>query len=62
MDKRVRFLTPIKVKTPPYNSKVHWPRCFTCEKFEVCNLRSDYLKTLLLIENILGNPQEDLLL
>lgn len=62
MEKRVRFLTPIEVETPPYNTKVHWPRCFTCEKFEVCNLRSDYLKTLLLIENILGNPQEDLLL
>ena len=62
MDKKVRFLTPIDVEVPPYNTKVHWPQCYTCEKFEICSLRASYLKTLLLIENILGNPQEDLLL
>lgn len=54
------FLSPIEVETPPYNTKIHWPRCFTCEHFPICtDLRSDYLKTCLLIEQILGNPQED---
>ena len=61
MDKKTTFLTPVEVNTPPYNTKIHWPKCFTCNKFEVCTeLRSDYLKTCLLIEDILGNPQEDL--
>lgn len=63
MEKKTTFLTPIEVETPPYNTKLHWPRCFTCEHFPICtDLRSDYLKTCLLIEEILGNPQEDLLL
>lgn len=61
MNKKVTFLTPIEVETPPYNTKLHWPRCFTCEHFPICtDLRSDYLKTCLLIEEILGNPQQDL--
>lgn len=60
MNKDVTFLSPIEVETPPYNTKLHWPRCFTCEHFPICtDLRSDYLKTCLLIEQILGNPQED---
>ena len=62
MDKKVTFLTPIQVDEPPRNTKLHYPRCFTCKKFEVCNLRDSYLKTALLIENVLGNPQQDLLL
>ena len=61
MDKKVTFLTPIEQELPPPpHSKIQWPRCFTCNKFEVCNLRADYLKSCLLIEEILGNPQENL--
>lgn len=61
MKKKVTFLTPIEVKTPPPHSKIQWPRCFTCSHFPTCtDLRGDYLKTCLLIEEILGNPQEDL--
>ena len=52
------FLTPINVEEPPKHTQLH-PRCFTCKKFPVCNLREDYLKTILLIQNILGDPQED---
>ena len=59
MEKKTTFLTPIDVKNPPCHTKV-WPRCFTCEHFPVCTVRADYLKTLQLIENVLGNPQQDL--
>lgn len=52
------FLTPIEIPMPPPHTQIH-PRCFTCKKFPVCNLREDYLKTALLIQNILGDPQED---
>ena len=62
MDKKVTFLTPIEVTRPPHHTQV-WPKCFTCAHFPVCtDLRSDYLKTLQLIQNVLGDPQEDLLL
>lgn len=62
MEKKVTFLTPIDVKKPPCHTQV-WPKCFTCAHFPVCtDLRSDYLKTLQLIQNVLGDPQEDLLL
>ena len=59
MEKRITFLTPIKVKTPPYHTQVI-PKCFTCSHFPTCTtLRGDYLKTALLIQNVLGDPQED---
>lgn len=53
------FLTPIKVCEPPEHTKIKNIRCFTCKKFPVCNIRDDYLKTVSLIENIIGDPQED---
>ena len=52
-------LTPINVPTPPRHTQIK-PRCATCKKFPVCNLRSDYLKTAFLIQEILGDPQDDL--
>ena len=53
-----KFLTPIDILEPPRHTQIH-PRCFTCKKFPVCNIREDYLKTALLIQRILGDPQED---
>ena len=61
MDKKVTFLTPIEVKEPPKHTQI-WPQCFTCAHFPICDIRGDYLKTLMLMQNILGDPQEDLLL
>lgn len=58
MRKEVNFLTPINIDIPPAHTQV-WPRCATCKKFPVCNIRLDYLKTLYLIQEILGDPQED---
>lgn len=52
------FLTPINIPAPPPHTQIH-PRCFTCKKFPVCNLREDYLKTALLMQRVLGDPQED---
>ena len=53
-------LTPIsEPMLPPPHTKVH-VKCFTCKKFPVCNIRADYLRTALLIENILGRPCENL--
>lgn len=53
-------LTPIsEPMLPPPHTKVH-VKCFTCKKFPVCNVRADYLRTALLIENILGRPCENL--
>lgn len=52
------FLTPIRIPEPPPHTQIH-PKCFTCKKFPVCNLREDYLKTALLMQRVLGDPQED---
>lgn len=52
------FLTPVQVQQPPHHTIIH-PRCFTCSKFPVCRIREDYLKTAELIQQLLGNPQED---
>ena len=52
------FLTPVEIKEPPRHTIVH-PRCFTCKKFPVCRIREDYLKTAELMQNVLGNPQQD---
>lgn len=54
----MNVLTPIFVSEPPFHTRIP-VRCFTCKKFEVCNLRTDYLRTATLIQNIIGNPQED---
>lgn len=53
------FLTPIEVKEPPLHTQPV-PQCFTCAHFPICDIRGDYLKTMQLIQNILGNPQQDL--
>lgn len=58
MEKKVTFLTPIEVKEPPAHTQII-PRCFTCNKFQTCLLRGSYLKTALLIQNILGDLQSD---
>lgn len=52
------FLSPIRIPEPPPHTQIH-PKCFTCKKFPVCNLREDYLKTALLMQRILGDPQRD---
>ena len=49
-------LKNIPCELPPPEHTCIKPRCFTCKKFEVCNIRTDYLKTAKLIQNILGNP------
>lgn len=60
MYKHEHCLTPIKEPIlPPPHTKVH-VKCFTCKKFPVCNIRADYLRTALLMENILGRPCENL--
>lgn len=56
-----KFLTPIVINEPPAHTNIS-PRCFTCKKFDTCFLRDDYLKTATLIQNIIGNPQQDELL
>ena len=56
-----KFLTPINIEPPPCHTQIH-PRCFTCNRFETCNIRDDYLKTATLIQQVLGDPQQDELL
>lgn len=51
-------LTPIDVSIPPPHTQII-PRCATCKKFCVCSIREDYLKTAYLIQQILGDPQDD---
>lgn len=51
-------LNPINVPKPPKHTQVKI-RCLTCSKFSVCKLVTDYLKTAYLIQEILGDPQED---
>lgn len=51
-----KFLTPIKPSPPPPEHTQIKPRCFTCSKWDVCSIRTDYLKTAKLIQNILGSP------
>lgn len=53
-----KFLVPINIPRPPRHTQIK-PRCATCKKFPVCNIREDYLKTAFLIQEILGDPQED---
>lgn len=56
---REYFLTPIEEDIPaPRHTQIK-PRCFTCKKFPVCNLREDYLKTAYLIQEVIGDPQDD---
>lgn len=51
-------LNAIEVITPPSHCCMNI-LCKTCEKKEVCCVKDDYLKTITLIEQILGNPQID---
>lgn len=48
-------LVPYSPTTPPEHTELR-PRCFVCKHFPVCQMRSDYLKTAMLIEEILGKP------
>lgn len=52
------FLSPIQVSKPPCHTQIK-PYCATCKKFPVCSIREDYLKTAYLIQQILGDPQDD---
>lgn len=52
------FLSPLDIKEPPKHTQIE-PKCVTCSKMPVCRIREDYLKTASLIEQILGDPQED---
>lgn len=52
------FLTPIHIKQPPRHTQIK-PKCYTCSRFPICNIRTDYLKTAFLIQNVLGDPQKD---
>lgn len=50
------ILTPIQEELPPpYHTQIQ-PRCFTCKHFPICDIKADYLKTLKLIEEVLGTP------
>lgn len=51
-------LMPINVPEPPPHTQIKI-RCLTCKKAPVCNIKEDYLKTAYLIQQILGDPQED---
>lgn len=54
-----KMLTPISEEMPPPKHTQLYPRCFTCRHFPVCEIKTDYLKTLTLIEEILGSPCEN---
>lgn len=56
--KRPPLLAPIPPRIPPKHTQVQ-PRCFTCEHFEMCAFKQDYLKTVTLIQNCLGAPSYD---
>lgn len=49
---------PINIPEPPKHTQVQI-RCLSCSHFPTCNIRSDYMKTATLIQNILGDPQQD---
>ena len=53
-----KCLEPINIVPPPSHTQVRVP-CATCTKFPVCNLREDMLKTVYLVQQVLGDPQED---
>lgn len=52
-------LTPTNVVKPPKHTQIPI-RCENCKKFPICSIREDYIKTAILMQNILGDPQEDL--
>lgn len=56
--RRPPLLAPIPPRIPPKHTQVQ-PRCFTCEHFEMCAFKQDYLKTVTLIQNCLGAPSYD---
>lgn len=53
-----KFLTPIIPSPPPPEHTRIKVRCFTCRHFPICEIRSDYLKTAKLIQNVLGAPND----
>ena len=56
--KRPAELFPIPPCPPPPHTQIQ-PRCFTCQHFEMCSFRKDYLKTITLLQRDLGSPQRD---
>lgn len=48
-------LDNIEVISPPEHTQIK-PRCFDCANWEICRIKDDYLKTVTLIQNILGDP------
>lgn len=59
MNGNTNFLTPILENIPaPPNTKIE-AKCFTCQNFDICSIRSDYLQTAILIQRILGDPDEN---
>lgn len=59
MHKKELCLTPIPCKLPPPKNTQIQVRCFTCKKFDVCRIKEDYLKTAMLISDVLGCPAEN---
>lgn len=56
---RPPYLAPIEPPlTPPKHTQIQ-PRCFTCKHFEMCKYKKDYLKTITLMQKVLGCPQRD---
>lgn len=52
-----KALVPYSPATPPEHTELR-PRCFICKHFPVCQMRESYLKTAMLIEEILGKPNK----
>lgn len=59
MQKQELCLTPIPCKLPPPKNTQIQVRCFTCKKFDVCRIKEDYLKTAMLISEVLGSPAKN---
>ena len=55
---RPPHLFPIPPQLPPAHTQIQ-PRCFTCQHFEMCSFKRDYLKTITLLQHDLGSPQKD---
>ena len=56
--KRPPVLKQIDIPEPPRHTQIQ-PRCVTCQHFEMCKFRNDYLKTITLLQRVLGDPQVD---
>lgn len=59
MNGNVNFLNPILEQLPPPPHTKIEVKCFTCQHFDICNIRQDYLQTALLFQRVLGDPDEN---